>query len=710
MAEITATLILESSDALSTIDFIGTSLESVVTSFSETFGQAISGIQSDFGSTTDDISTNLNSSLADAITSAEPDIAALSDVPITPTVAADVGEAEAAIAGLDGETVAVVVEADTSAADSAIQDLGASADSSSSSIDGLSAATGGLKAAAGLAAGETGALAGEASSLGPVAAGAVGGLGALAGIFGTLFSHAVDAQGSIQRFNQILGDNAPAVETIKVGDLNISLDDLAKKLGSTEPAFKNAIASVYQHGQAASFSAEKSAAYADMLAALGARAVAANPRLGDLGDVTASLETKFARAGRALVPYNIALSAQQVTDEALIETGKAKSGDLTLQERAYAGLTLATAKYGDTLKEKIDAGSKNPIIQQNVLKASFEETLATLGKPLIAPMFDLIKQLLPVAAEFGKVFAEIGKAVLPGLIPAFQAALPSLRLFGELFGELAPILRPLTTILLLISAPVLLVTAAFQHWGDIMNAIRPVLTTVGTAIAQFFTGIFDGAKSVLNDLINFFTDLPGNILNALIALPKLLLGVGADAVSAILRGQMSALSDLLQFFSDLPGQAIAALGDVGSKFVQIGVDITNGIIAGVGSLADSLFTALTGGIDFTITKVKGKYQISSPSQVFADEIGLPIATGVAAGILGGGSAIQAALIGVVSPTAPLTQAVTGQAVGSYSGGLASSGAGGGPSQTNIFHGYSPQETAAVTGREWTRLTRFSGGG
>lgn len=709
MAEVVATLQLETSDALSTIDFIGTSLDSVVTNFSETFGNAISGIQTDFGSTTDDIATDLSSSLSDAITNTEPEIAALADIPITPTVTADVGEAEGEIANLSGETVEVAVTADTSEADGAIADLGSTADSTSGSLDGLTTASKGFSAAAGLAAGDTGALAGAASSLGPEAGAAVGGITALGGVLDLLFNKAVDAQGSIQRFHLILGDNAPAVESIKVGDLNTTLDKLAQNLGSTTPAFENAIASVYQHAQAAGFATDKSAQYADMLAALGARAVAANPRLGDLADVTESLETKFARAGRALVPYNIALSAQQVTDEALAQSGKAKAADLTLQERAYAGLTLATAQYGDTLSQKIDEGSKNPIIQQNKLKATFDETLASLGKPLIAPMFDLIKKVIPIAAEFASVFAGIGKEIIPALIPVLQASLPPLQIFGELLQELEPIIRPLTTAFLLLAAPITAVTFVVQHWTEIMNAIRPVLTEVGTAIAGFFTGIFNGAKSMVEDVISFFQDLPQNLLTALGDLPGLLLNAGRLTMTGLFNGAKAVLSEQADFFVGLPDTIINLLGDVGSKFVQIGVDITNGIISGVGNLADDLFTALTGGIDFTITKVKGKYQISSPSQVFADQIGLPIATGVAAGITGGGDAISAALISVVSPTAPLSQAVTTQAV---SGIPSSAGVGGsgGPSQTNNFYGYSPQETAAVNGREWTRLTRFSGGG
>jgi hypothetical protein len=98
---------------------------------------------------------------------------------------------------------------------------------------------------------------------------------------------------------------------------------------------------------------------------------------------------------------------------------------------------------------------------------------------------------------------------------------------------------------------------------------------------------------------------------------------------------------------------------------DVGRSVSQGIAAGV--LKDAKQIADNAALVVLIAKAAAKTaaKIGSPSQVFADEIGAPIAQGIAEGILGGKADIEKALGDVLVPSSPAVQGrvadVTGQA-------------------------------------------------
>lgn len=350
-------------------------------------------------------------------------------VPQTVSVEGDTTSAVQAIDSLDNTPITLEVDADTSSAADQIDQLGQSATGAAggsggggSGIAGLESVVGGLEAATGAAQGEVGGL---ATSIGGLSAGlgsAVAGGVVFAGFLGETAKLAADAQAQNKRFADTFGVLADQVRHIDVGGLNVSLEDLGKRSGTTQADLEATASRIGNLGKSAGASSPQIVKTTDNLLALGATFSVNNPRLGDAASVTDRLTNAFARGGRALAPFGLSLSSAQINAEAFTETGKTSAASLTLFEKSTAGANLALKVFGDTLGTKFQEGAQSAQVQFRALKVSIEETLVAVGQPLLAPLVQTFTNLLPIAQEVGRVLGALAGDVLP-LVSALSSGL-----------------------------------------------------------------------------------------------------------------------------------------------------------------------------------------------------------------------------------------------------------------------------------------------
>lgn len=337
------------------------------------------------------------------------------------------------VATVDSENAAIQVDADTTDAQAAVDDLTSSIDSAGSSasgaqekVSGLGLSTGQLAGVAGLAVGEVGGLREASSLLGErTAIATTGALGLAAGI-GELYHQGIQAVSAEERFNLVLGETAALVESVHVGDLNTDLFTLTQRMGATDAATRNAAATVFQFSLNAGASRQEAAHFTDDLFALASRAVALKPSLGDVTDVAASMEVGLGRARSAAQQYGISISQAEINTRAMEDTGKTSASTLTAYEKSVAGAEIALERYGGTLKSTIDEGSQNAAIEQRRLTASFEDFLASAGKPLVAPALDLIKEAIPVGKDLASALSDIATVAIPLLSGALTILGPAI--------------------------------------------------------------------------------------------------------------------------------------------------------------------------------------------------------------------------------------------------------------------------------------------
>lgn len=367
---------------------------------------------------------------------------------VVPVDADASGVTDAVEAAVKESDATITPEVDTSSIKEGLSESGDAAkeagkqfqDASSKLTDVASGATSSATSVGALA----GSVAGMAKSvpvLGAVAAGVAG----IVAFADKAFESAVQVQAGLLREKQAFGDLSDEVERVNVGNLDTSLADLNLTLGSTTTQTRQALATLGQLGASAGAPREEVAKTADQVAALAARAVALNPALGSVGDVTEALTTRLARGGRFAQIYNIALSQQEIKARAVSDA----NGDLSAANDRYrltaAAAALATEKYGDTLQQSIAQGAQNPVIQLRQLETQTKKVVAEVGAPLVAPVFDILREAQPVLGSAIQLVGSLARAGLPGVAAASKAAAPGIIALTSAINPLIISVTPLVT-------------------------------------------------------------------------------------------------------------------------------------------------------------------------------------------------------------------------------------------------------------------------
>ena len=114
-------------------------------------------------------------------------------------------------------------------------------------------------------------------------------------------------------------------------------------------------------------------------------------------------------------------------------------------------------------------------------------------------------------------------------------------------------------------------------------------------------------------------------------------GFTRKEIRAFLQAEGLWSSELAAIFA--PSNNAKALGDS----ERLGYDIASGIAVGVTNGTPQVKTAMSGTVLSAIQSAKNAAKIKSPSEVTRDEIGLPIAQGIAEGVRAGGDDVRKAM-------------------------------------------------------------------
>lgn len=477
-------------------------------------------------------------------------IDAATDVAATVPVDADVSAAAAEIAGLEGETVQVSVEADTSAALDDIQTLGDTAGGATGNVLDLGAATQGFTAAAALGRGEASGLGAGIGLLGTTAGALAGGFAAGAATVGVFFSQAIDAQAAVQRLDESMGPLAERIENLQVGDLNADLSELALSLGSDDDALRNIAATFFNFQRGAGTAQLEASKFSETVLALSARAVALNPALGSIESVAGRLGNVLGRGGRFASQFGLDLSSVDIKARAAQNAAIGLGDGISFASLQLAGAQLALEQYGDHLEEDIARGTENPIIQLRALRQEFEEATEAIGAPLVAPIFDILTDIEPVAEQVAEVLGKLAEVTLP------------------LLAATAPLLEPLNTTL--------------ELTADGLGAVATVIEAIPGPVLSVAAGLATLAV-VLPPVVSG--------LSAMAAAGALSLGPGGWVLLGV--GALAALGATVGLFGDETSQATVDTTGLATAFT-VTTDAA-------GSL-DATLQSTTGTVDAYIRK------------------------------------------------------------------------------------------------------------
>jgi len=153
-------------------------------------------------------------------------------------------------------------------------------------------------------------------------------------------------------------------------------------------------------------------------------------------------------------------------------------------------------------------------------------------------------------------------------------------------------------------------------WNEIAGIARGVWTVV-----------YNDVAGIWNNIVQAVSNAVGRMLNAITS-------VFASVRQAIWQPIRAGLDDIIGMF------------DVAE---QIGNNLIMGMIRGVKGAAGQMVNAVKGVASSALDGAKSLLGISSPSKVFADEIGVHIPAGIAQGILANSGVLSSALASVTGP-------------------------------------------------------------
>ena len=375
--------------------------------------------------------------------------------------------------------------------------------------------------------GKIGKLSGALGNIASTAGGFVVGQGLtkLPGLISDSTQAASDSAESMSKAQTIFGDGFGAIDTFAKG--------AADNIGLSKKAAYDATGTFGNMFVQLGIGKDKAASMSTSM--VGLAADFASFHNADISDVIDAQTSAFRGEYDALQRYVPTISAAAVEQEALRETGKKTSKELTDQDKALAVNALMFKNAGDALGDfsRTKEGDAN---KTRILQAKYEDLQAALGAkllPIQIKVKEAILEAIPPAIALGQAFADkVGPPLERVANFLNDKVLPPLKRLGEWFVNNETAMQTAAVVIgtvlvaafaawavsagaaavatILAAAPVLLVVAAIavlaagiflliKNWDDITKKV-PAL---GTAFDAIKAGLIAFGAWIVSDFVPF---------------------------------------------------------------------------------------------------------------------------------------------------------------------------------------------------------------
>lgn len=378
--------------------------------------------------------------------------------------------------------------------------------------------------------------------------------------------------------------------------------------------------------------------------------------------------------------------AQLIIDE-LARQGMPELAEALRQTNAdLIASTEASGEFMDTMSQFADLFSPVITAVKNGISGVLQEILSFIeigtGSAglwgVIANLSTTLRNAAENITQELPTLIEKGSQAVTNFLEGFFLALPNLANAGmDLLGALAQSI---------VSA----LPSMAETWGQIISSLfnflaengPDIITKGGEILANLVKGIIDAIPDfvaqlpeIISSFLSFVLEnLPaileagGNILLSLLQgiienipdllaeLPRIITSItstlaehlpdiiqaGFDLLLKLAEGIINAIPDLVEKLPEIISSIVETLISLAEGLWDVGKAILQGIWDGITKAKDWLFEKLGELGDWILDGIKDFFGINSPSRVMRDEVGLPIAQGVAVGIEQGAPVAEAA--------------------------------------------------------------------
>lgn len=239
-------------------------------------------------------------------------------------------------------------------------------------------------------------------------------------------------------------------------------------------------------------------------------------------------------------------------------------------------------------------------------------TVITLVASLIAVIMpvvaELISSIMPVLSV---LITDIGR-IITALMPVLQMIAG---IISTIVSVVSAVLLPIISTIIAVLAPII------DFLVNILGGAISFVADLITAIIQILTGDFDGAINtvggILQGFVDFWTTIWTKISDFIDRLWNGIIDIVVNAIANFSGNIKNGLNNILNWFRGLPGDIGNALGNLGSLLWNAGRDLLQGLIDGVKSMVGNVIEAVKGVANGIADTVKNILGIHSPSKVFS---------------------------------------------------------------------------------------------
>lgn len=188
--------------------------------------------------------------------------------------------------------------------------------------------------------------------------------------------------------------------------------------------------------------------------------------------------------------------------------------------------------------------------------------------------------------------------------------------------------------------------------SNVGSWLSGAISAAASFVGQMASNAVNAGSRFLSSIGSYISQVPGRISAGLSGAISAVGSFAGSMASGALRAGQQFLSNLVNTLASIPGR----MASIGSQIVS---GLVNGITGGIGRVA----SAILGGVNDAIAKVKNMLGIHSPSRLFRDQIGRNIGLGLAQGISNSQAAVMSSMNGMASDIAGTRFTTPGVAAG-----------------------------------------------
>jgi len=290
-----------------------------------------------------------------------------------------------------------------------------------------------------------------------------------------------------------------------------------------------------------------------------------------------------------------------------------------------------------------------------VMVAELAKGIAEALPELIPAAISLVDNLIKTLLENLPLILDAGTQLIMGLVKGIIAALPNvIEAIMTFIPDLitAGVQLFIALIDAIPEAVILIVAALPQIIIGIVEGLMKSLPQIVQAGVDLFVALVRALPEIIRQIVAIIPTIIGEILKALVAALPDMIKAGVQLFVALVKSGPTIIIEIVKLVPQIIGAIIKGFTDGIGQMVQVGKDLIAGLWRGIAESATWLWDQVAGFFTNLVAKIKQLLRISSPSGLFADEIGknmgLGITEGLKAGLNSGLPAVYAQISQAVS--------------------------------------------------------------